>query len=95
MYECADSGDYHHHHAGECVDAQSEFDVKWPPSIHPHKCTASAVAGRHREERQKCPRRDAERREHHARPHDVDRAPPMPWPEEQVEYDAECRKQQD
>src|SRR5713226_4433984 len=61
------------------------------PSPHMNR---ERTPGRHRKQPDKCPGRNAKRCEHDPRPDDVDRAPPVSLPEEQVEYDAESRKQQ-
>src|SRR5208282_5909474 len=86
---------YHHHHARQRVEAQAELGVKSPgldpsPQMHGKRATRG-----HREQRQKCPRGNAERDEHDPRSDGVDRAASIPGPEEQVEYDAERGEQQD
>src|SRR5260370_15410189 len=95
MNECADPGDYHHHHTRERIEAEPELGVEaasLDPSPH---MNCERTSRRHREQPRKCSGRNGERGEHDSRSDDVDRAAAEPLPEEQVEYDAESWKQQD
>src|SRR6266481_2733872 len=94
MDERADSGDYHHHHARKRIDAQSELGMESPGLDPSPQVSRKRASVRHRKQFDKRDARNGERREHHAGPDNIDRAPARLVTKEQIEQDTESRENQ-